>query len=66
MVSRDLNRFFKNDLQKIRSNEDIQDIESDKDSSVSLGEELIIIKRKKVVRIAGLSLIKEGEEEGKE
>jgi hypothetical protein len=46
MVSRDLNRFFKNDLQKIRSNEDIQDIESDEDSSVSLGEELIIIKRK--------------------
>jgi hypothetical protein len=66
MVSRDLNRFFQNDLQKIRSNEDIQDIESDEDSSVSLGEELIIIKRKKVVRIAGLSLIKEGEEEGKE
>ena len=66
MVSRDFNRFFQNDLQKIRNSEDIQEIESDEDSSVSLGEELIIIKRKKVVKIAGLSLIKEGEEEVKE
>jgi len=31
-----------------------------------LGEEILIIKRNQVVKIAGLSLIKEGEEEGKE